>query len=103
MAEHGVAGVEREPEVLAAAAGGEHPAAGEPVREVGGPGGVPAHRARVQHLDPLDRPADDVRVQAAADHLDLGKLGHGRAQPAAVGWLGRPPGATSPCFSAIAR
>ena len=42
-----------------------------------GPREVAAHRARVQHLDRLDGAADDVALEAVADDLDLGQLGHG--------------------------
>ena len=51
VAEQGVAVVERQPEVLAAAAGGVDPAAGQRGGEAVGPARVAAYRARVQHLD----------------------------------------------------
>ena len=58
--------VERQPEVLAAAAGGDHPAAGEAGGEVVGTGQVPADGAGVQDLDPGHGAADDVRPRARA-------------------------------------
>ena len=45
-------------------------------RKSSAPGRVPAHRARVGDLDPLDDPADDAALEAAAHHLDLGQLRH---------------------------
>ena len=53
-----------------------------PVRasgEAGRAAQVAAHRARVQHLDPGDGRAEHVALEAGADDLDLGELGHGRA------------------------
>ena len=51
VAEQGVAVVERQPEVLAAAAGGLDPAAGQRGGEAGRAARVAAYRAGVQHLD----------------------------------------------------
>jgi hypothetical protein len=53
------------------------PAAGQRLREAGGPAQVAAHRPRVQDLDAGDRGTDDVPLEAGTDHLDLGQLGHG--------------------------
>ena len=51
VAEQRVAVVERQPEVLAAAAGRLDPAAGQRRGEAGRAARVTAHRTRVQHLD----------------------------------------------------
>jgi hypothetical protein len=72
VAEQGVAGVERQPEVLAAPPGGVDPAAGEPIGEVGGPRQVPPDRTRVPYLDRVDAMSDGELLQAATDDLDLG-------------------------------
>ena len=74
VAEQGVAVVERQPEVLAAPAGGLDPAAGQGGGEAGGPARVAADRARVQHLDLGQPGADDVALQA----------GDGRPRPRAA-------------------
>ena len=71
-----VAAVEREPEVLAPPAGRRHPAPGEPALEVGRPGRVPAHGARVQHLGVEHGAPGHPAVEPAPHHLDLGQLGH---------------------------
>ena len=96
---------QRQPQVLAAAAG-----AGRRVRPASRaaksapPAGVPADGPGVGDLDGGDRAAGDPAVEAAADHLDLGQLGHraGRSglrpgrpsAPASSGQLGPqvPPG-----------
>ena len=74
--EQGVAVVEREPEVLAPPPGGLDAAAGQRLGEAGGPADVTAHRAGVQHVDAGDRGAEHVALEAGADDLDLGELGH---------------------------
>ena len=62
---------DRQPQILAAAAGrGNHKPAGRGL-EVGGSRGVPADGARMQHLDRADGPAHHVPFQAAADDLNL--------------------------------
>ena len=71
-----VAGVQRQPQVLAAALGGKQRPALEQRAEVVGAGLVPAHRPGVRDLDPLDHPARDAALEAAAHDLDLGQLGH---------------------------
>jgi len=71
-----VGGVEREPQVLAASAGPQHRPAGEPGGKVDASCRVPPNRARVQDRDPVDRAPDDPPLQAPADDLDLGQLGH---------------------------
>src|SRR5207249_1201958 len=45
--------------------------------EVDVSGQVAADRARMEHLDRHDRPADHMLVQPTPDGLDLGKLRHG--------------------------
>ena len=77
VAEEGVAVVEREPEVLAAAQGALEPATGQRGGEAGRAAQVAAYRTGVQDGDRLDGAADDVAGQAVADGLDLGQLGHG--------------------------
>ena len=62
----------RQPQVLAPAPGAIQAAPGQRGLEVGRPGQVPAHGARVQHADGVDGPAGDVVFQAAADGLDFG-------------------------------
>ena len=41
------------------------------------PADVPAHGARMQHLDVGDGAAGDPALQSAPYDLDLGQLGHG--------------------------
>ena len=72
----GVAGVQRQPEVLAAAAGAEHGAPDQHVGEVLRAGQVPTYRPGVMDLDAGDRAAGDACLQAEADDLDLGQLRH---------------------------
>ena len=76
VAEQGVTGVQRQPQVLAAAAGVGEGAPGQPGDEVVGPGEVPSDRAGVQHLHCGDVPVQHVTREAATDDLDLGKLRH---------------------------
>ena len=76
VGQQGAPVVEWEPEVLAAAPGAGDPTAPEGVGEAGRTAGVVAHRTRVQHLDVGDRGAHDVTLEAGADDLDLGELGH---------------------------
>ena len=76
VAEQRVAVVERQPEVLAAPAGRLDPAAGQRGGEAGRAARVAPHRARVQDVDPGDRRAEHVPLEAGADDLDLGELGH---------------------------
>jgi hypothetical protein len=73
-----VAGVEREPEVLAAPADVEDLAVGEDGGEVLGAGQVAADGAGVVYLDGVDGPAGDPAGQALAYRLDLGKFWHFR-------------------------
>ncbi len=77
VAQQGVAAVERQPEVLAAAPGRGDAVPGQAGGEVVGAGEVTAHRPRVQHLDAGDGAPDDVGLEATTDHLDLGQLRHG--------------------------
>ncbi len=72
-----------EPEVLAAAAGGLDPSAGQRGGEAGRPARVATDRAGVQDLDGSEPGADHVALEAGADHLDLGELGHGGVVPGA--------------------
>src|SRR5690606_7959244 len=85
--EHGVAGVQGQPEVLAPAAyvGDRTPGHGR--GEVGRAGHVPPHRARVQHVRRLDLPAGHVTGEPQPYGLDLRQLGH---QPRAPLLAGRP-------------
>ena len=82
----------RQPQVLAPAPGAVQAAPGQRGLEVGRAGQMAAHRARVQDLDGLDGPADDVVLQATADGLDLGQLRHRvlRLRPAGRRWPARP-------------
>ncbi len=49
--------------------------------ELGGdlPGIEGAGQARIVDLDLVERAADQVRLEADPDRLDLGQLGHGRS------------------------
>jgi hypothetical protein len=69
-----VAGVERQPQVLAAAQRRVDTPAGEQVDEVALPGQVTADRARVRHGDRGDPAPDDAAGETEADDLDLGQL-----------------------------
>ena len=66
------------------------PSIRRPVRAAAKPSGsarVAAYRARVQHLDAGDGAPDHVALEAGADDLDLGELGHvlvGRRSSAAA-------------------
>jgi hypothetical protein len=72
----GLAGVQRQPQVLAAALRrGDRPAH-DPPGEVRGTGLVPPDRPGVVHLDRVDGPAGHPPREAVADDLDLGELGH---------------------------
>jgi hypothetical protein len=77
VADDRVAGVEREPEVLAAAGHVEDRAAGQHGDEMRVAGQMAADRAGVVHLDGRDGPAGHPLGQALPDGLDLGQLGHG--------------------------
>jgi len=68
--------VQLEPQVLPPPPGGGDRAAGQARREVGAALEVPAHRARVGHVDPGDRAVHDMVGQPPPDDLDLGQLGH---------------------------
>ena len=59
-------------------AGGRRRASGRSARRRSrsAPGEVPAHGARVEHLDGGDGAAGDPALQAAPDDLDLGQLRH---------------------------
>jgi hypothetical protein len=76
VAEQGVAGVQGQPQVLAAAAGVGERAPGEPGDEVVGAGQVPADGTGVEHLDRGDAPVEHVRLEAATYDLDLWELRH---------------------------
>jgi hypothetical protein len=71
-----VMAVERQPQVLAAAAGPRDGPSGEAGSEVGAAGHMAAHGPGVVHLDHGDRAAGDPALDPAADDLDLGQLGH---------------------------
>ena len=68
--------VERQPQVLAAAAGAGDGPSGEAGGEVGTAGDVPPYGARVVDTDGGDRAAGDPALDPAADDLDLGQLRH---------------------------
>ena len=70
--------VEGQPQVLAAAVRRGQGAAGEPGREVGATGHVPANGARVEDLDGGHRAPRDPPLEPPADDLDLGQLRHAR-------------------------
>jgi hypothetical protein len=72
----GVAGVQRQPQVLAPPLRRQDGAPGEPADEVVGTRSVPAHRARVRDLHLLDRASRDAALQPEPDGLDLGQLRH---------------------------
>src|SRR5664280_1551413 len=71
-----VPGVQRQPQVLTAPAGGFNPAAGQQGDEVGFPGKMAPDRPRMADSHRGYRPPDDSALQALPHHLDLGQLGH---------------------------
>ncbi len=76
MPREGVAGVEREPEVLSPAAGREDRPAGQQVDEVLRAGLVPSDGAGMADLHGGDLTAGHALLQAEPDDLHLGELGH---------------------------
>jgi hypothetical protein len=78
VGQEGVGVVQRQPEVLAAAAHPGHDPARGGGCEVRRSGQVPADRARVEDLDGVDAVTHDVLRQTSAYDLDLGQLGHVR-------------------------
>ena len=76
MGQDGVPVGQRQPEVLAAAAGFGKGPTDQLGGEVFGPEQVAADRAGVQDLHRGDLAAGDSRGQTAPDDLDLGQLGH---------------------------
>ncbi len=103
-----VPGVQREPEVLAAAPCGQQGPAGEQCPEVLGSRHVPAHRPRVRDLHRRDRAADHAALQApggrprprAARALGADRGGRSRQRapaPRAAGRPGRPPARRPSC------
>ena len=90
VAEQRVAAVERQPEVLAASAGGHDPAAGERGGEAGRAARVPAYRARVQHRRPTSmvrpttwrsRPSRTVSTSGSSGTRSVGQAAGRRATP----------------------
>src|SRR5436305_5550910 len=75
-----VPGVQREPQVLAAAADVQDLPLGQYGGEVPLAGQVPADRAGVVYLGGGDGTTDEPPGQALAYRLDLGKLGHVRSR-----------------------
>jgi hypothetical protein len=76
MGHQGVAAVQRQPQVLAPAAGRDQRAAAQRGGEVDRPGGVSPYRAGVEDLDGTDGVPHDMALEAGTDDLDLGQLGH---------------------------
>ena len=76
MGEDRVAGVERQPQVLAAPVHVEDLPPGQYRGEVHRAGQVPADRAGVVHLDGRDGAAGDPAGEAGPDGLDFGQLRH---------------------------
>ena len=86
VGQEGVAVVERQPQVLAAAPGLLDAPAGQPGREVVGAGGVAPYRTGMQYVDRGDGAADHVGLEAEADDLDLGQHVRRRASGAPSPW-----------------
>ncbi|GDY62497.1 hypothetical protein SAV14893_018900 [Streptomyces avermitilis] len=68
--------LQREPEVLSAAARHPDPPALQAVREVLAARGVASYGTWVQHLDIGDGAVGDPPLQASPYNLDLGQFGH---------------------------
>ena len=76
--EGGVAVLQRQPQVLAAAAGAGDARVEQPRGEVGGPGLVTAHRAGVMHPHRGDAFTRNVRLQSPPNDLDFGQFRHSK-------------------------
>src|SRR2546423_6607183 len=79
MREHGVAAVERQPEVLAAPTGTFDATTGKGGGEVVGTSEVPAYGARVRYRNISNPAPGETTLEAPPDHLDLRQFGHCRS------------------------